>query len=530
MEATLQKRKPGRPFGAVTGGNLPAETQFSKSQFTRSGDAVQFQIPIIPSMLWLGEAARYKVGWGGRASGKTMNAINELIIRAMSKDTRILCARQVMETIKDSTYAVIVDQIAVLGLSPYFDITGAEIRCKINKSYFIFKGLTAAKKDKTALKAWQGIDICFLDEAEDLIEDYWNILWPTIRKNGSEIWIFFNTGTEDDFVYKYFVVNTPTNVKCLVKRLFYYNNPCLSETILQSIESCRIDEPEVYKHYWLGDPAATGSVVYPTFKREAHIHGYSYSDMEYIFENGMLFCAIDPHKVYYPAVLWGAKVQTGNNEFDYIIYNEFPLGRTMFNKLYHEYRHTSPCTYNLRQLSDVFKILDCTVQTINGDFKRKADKIIRGVDPYYATGPGGKDWSANTRGITIEWAQPENGGLFWNMPEREDVKDGMDKIKQLMLYNPNNPIDSINSPHLYIMPHCLNAIDTLQFHRYDFENLRQDEKRKCFSDTLRILIALMAKTPFMSPVIEREKKKEQLKPLMGNMGHLFFSTRRKQPK
>ena len=494
---------------------------FYSNQLTRNGDAVQFQIPIIPSMLWLRDPARYKVGWGGRASGKTMNAVNEAIIRAMSGDTRILCARQVMETIKDSIYSTIVDQISELGLSPYFDITGSEIRCRLNKSYFIFKGIEAAKKDKTALKAWQGVDVCIIDEAENLIEEYWNILWPTIRKTGSEIWIFFNTGTEDDFVYKYFVLNTPKDVTCIVKRLYYYDNPCLSETILQSIESCRINEPEVYKHYWLGDPAATGSIVYPSFNYDAHVRRYIRDELKYLFENGMHFCAIDPHKVYYPALLWGIKIPCGN-DFDYIIHNEFPLGRTMFNKLYYEYRHTATCNMNLRQLSDIFKILDCTVGTAEGDFSCKIDKIIRGVDPYYATGAGGKDWSANTRGITIEWAQPENGGLIWNMPDREDVKDGMNQIKKLLLYNPNNPITAINAPHLYFMPHCLNIIDTMRFHRYDFENMKQDDRRKCFSDTLRILIALMVKTNYVSPVYEAEKKKEQLKPFTFAMSSLFF--------
>lgn len=191
--------------------------------------------------------SRYKSAYGGRGRGASWSFARELVTRASSKKLRILCAREYQNSIKDSVYKILVDQIEKLNLIPYYNINKTEITSKCG-SEFIFKGL----QHPLEIKSIEGIDICWLEEAQNVSEESWKFLIPTIRKENSEIWLSWNTGEEKDPTYQRFVINKPDD--CISKLLTYKDNPHFPDTLRKEMEYCKRVDLEAYEHIWEGKP------------------------------------------------------------------------------------------------------------------------------------------------------------------------------------------------------------------------------------------------------------------------------------
>lgn len=164
--------------------------------------------------------ARYKVLYGGRGSGKSWAAARALLAHAKARRLRILCTREVQKSIKDSVHKLLADQIQALHLGSIYDVQRDVIRGR-NGSEFLFAGLS----DQTAesIKSFEGVDICWCEEAQAISEQSWRILTPTIRAPGSEIWVTFNPELDSDPTYQRFVVDPPPDA--LVVQLNYSDNP-----------------------------------------------------------------------------------------------------------------------------------------------------------------------------------------------------------------------------------------------------------------------------------------------------------------
>jgi PBSX family phage terminase large subunit len=427
----------------------------------------------------------------------------------MEKEIRVLCCREIQKSIKDSVHQLLKDQIKVLGLTDIFHVTDVKITEKTTGSTIVFDGIREANID---VKSKEGIDICWVEEAEKYSKESDNVLRPTIRKPGSEIWYSFNTPSVDDYIYELFVVNPPSNAK--VYKTYYYHCPGISNEILQEAEDCKTRDPEGYQHIWLGEPAKTGLRVYTKYNDKVH---NKVIDLNYMVENGNFFVGMDPHKTAFPAVLFGCKIPINaeKTEFDYYIYNEFPSRNTLKGKLYYEVRKTEKCSYTQKQLTGIFRTLETTI----GSKQNKNVKVnIRACDPYFARGVGGSDWSSGTEGLVEEWARPENGGIIWTLPERNVLSVQRNTINQLMDYNDEIPISSINRPGLYIFPHCENLKTTLKLHRDSNEKDTEDEKHKDFSDALRILMAVMHYTPY-----KQNKKSSYIPPVKPLLNKKLFT-------
>ncbi|MGU7665147.1 phage terminase large subunit, partial [Escherichia coli] len=91
--------------------------------------------------------------------------------------------------------------------------------------------------DPNGVKSTEGIDICWVEEAQTVSADSWDVLTPTIRQEGSEIWISLNPGEEDDPTYQRFVANPPDN--SVVVEVNYYDNPWFPDVLRQEMEYCR---------------------------------------------------------------------------------------------------------------------------------------------------------------------------------------------------------------------------------------------------------------------------------------------------
>ena len=149
---------------------------------------------------------RYKVARGGRGSGKSWGFARALLALGASRPLRVLCAREVQESIKESVHRLLKDQIEELGLGGHYQVLETEIRGK-NGTLFVFAGLL--QHTVTSIKSYEGFDVCWVEEAQNVSKRSWGILIPTIRKVGSEIWVTFNPELDTDETYVRFVENTP---------------------------------------------------------------------------------------------------------------------------------------------------------------------------------------------------------------------------------------------------------------------------------------------------------------------------------
>jgi phage terminase large subunit len=192
------------------------------------------------------EKSRYKVLYGGRGGAKSWGVARALLIKAAKEPLRILCAREFQTSIRDSVHKLLCDQIESLGLLSFYEITQNSIRGK-NGSEFSFVGL---KNNVANVKSYEGVDICWVEEAQTTSRMSWNVLIPTIRKESSEIWITFNPELETDETYQRFVVNPPDD--CKVVKINWSDNPWFPETLRLEKDALKSRDPQAYNVVWEG--------------------------------------------------------------------------------------------------------------------------------------------------------------------------------------------------------------------------------------------------------------------------------------
>lgn len=194
----------------------------------------------------LAPTARYKVLSGGRGSAKSYSIADYLIVKAVHGKFRILCTREMQNSIRDSVHRLLSDRIIALGYEKFFIIQKDGIYT-LSGSEFLFKGL---RHNISEIKSTEGIDICWVEEAEKVSDDSWTILIPTIRKPGSEIIISFNPEEEESATYQRFVVNPPPD--CLHAHLTFRDNKLFPEVLRREMEYDKRVDPDKYDHVWEG--------------------------------------------------------------------------------------------------------------------------------------------------------------------------------------------------------------------------------------------------------------------------------------
>lgn len=207
------------------------------------------------------QSARYKVFHGGRGSGKSWGVARALLILARQKKLRILCTREVQKSIKDSVHALLSDQIQALGFGKDFQILETEIRCTATSSVFLFAGLSQHTVE--SVKSFEGCDIVWVEEAQSVSGKSWDVLTPTIRKPGSEIWITLNPQLESDETYQRFIASPPPD--SVVVEMNYTDNPWFPEVLEQERQHAeKTMKREKYAHIWEGRcmPAVDGAIYF----------------------------------------------------------------------------------------------------------------------------------------------------------------------------------------------------------------------------------------------------------------------------
>lgn len=192
---------------------------------------------------------RYKVFYGGRGGAKSWTFADALVTIALERRVRVLCGRELQVSIADSVHRLLVDRINARGLDPFFQWTNTGIT-SVTGSEFLFKGL---RHNISEIKSLEGIDICWVEEAQKVSKASWELLIPTIRKEGSEIWLSFNPGTPYDETWQRFVVTPPHDA--IVRKVTYRDNPWFSATLEAERAYAQKTLPlEDYLNIWEGVP------------------------------------------------------------------------------------------------------------------------------------------------------------------------------------------------------------------------------------------------------------------------------------
>lgn len=195
-----------------------------------------------------GKRVRYRVLHGGRGGSKSWGAAQALLVMGAEKKLRILCTRELQVSIKDSVHKLLSDRIdADPWLALVYDVTKTSITNLITGTEFVFAGV---KNNVKSIKSMEGIDICWVEEAENVSDYSWQVIIPTIRKPGSEIWVTFNPDEETDPTYRRFVLNPPETA--LICEIGWQDNPWFPEELLEEKDYLYRVDAEAAEHVWGG--------------------------------------------------------------------------------------------------------------------------------------------------------------------------------------------------------------------------------------------------------------------------------------
>jgi phage terminase large subunit len=213
---------------------------------------------------------RYKVLYGGRGAGRSWGVARALLIDGLGGNQRNLCARELQASIKDSVHKLLADQITLMGMNYLYDVQQQGIYGlgQAKGTEFAFEGI---RHNITKIKSYEGITRCWVEEADKLTRYSLDVLIPTIRATGSEIWFTFNPDQDEDEIYQRFVVNpdglervrTTQSVhaqgwvckeypQAYVVKATWRDNPWFPEVLRAEMEELKRRDLDAYLHVWEG--------------------------------------------------------------------------------------------------------------------------------------------------------------------------------------------------------------------------------------------------------------------------------------
>lgn len=268
------------------------------------------RIKFPPAFSVLATPSRYKVLYGGRGSGKSFACARFLLGLGYQSKVRVLCAREIQRSINDSVHKLLSEQIAEMGLDAFYSITRDAIR-GANGTEFIFKGLRSNPQE---IKSTEGVNYAWIEEAQAVSEESWEVLIPTIRQPNSEIWLTFNPLDENDPTYQRFVVNAPESA--IVRKVNYDENPYFPDVLRQEMEWCKERDYQAYKHIWEGEVRQHSDAVIfaghfrvESFETPARARFYQGADWGFAKDpTALIRCFMDGRTLYVDREAWGVGI------------------------------------------------------------------------------------------------------------------------------------------------------------------------------------------------------------------------------
>jgi phage terminase large subunit len=196
------------------------------------------------------EPKRYKGAYGGRGSGKS-HAFAEMMIEAhiMDQSSRSVCVREVQKSLAQSVKRLLELKIEQMNAGSYFEVQEAVIKSRKGDGLILFQGMQNHTAD--SIKSLEGYDRAWCEEAQSLSQRSLDLLRPTIRKPGSELWFTWNPSQATDPVDVLLRGPTPPPDAAIVE-VNFSDNPWFPEVLRAEMEYDRARDPEKYQHVWRG--------------------------------------------------------------------------------------------------------------------------------------------------------------------------------------------------------------------------------------------------------------------------------------
>ncbi len=196
------------------------------------------------------DPARYKGVRGGRGSGKSHERAEAMIeAHIMDQSRSSVCIREVQKDLKHSAKKLLENKIAALGVGNYFDIQDAEIKSRYGPGIIIFQGMQSHNAE--SIKSLEGFDCAWVEEAQSLSQRSLDLLRPTIRKPGSELWFTWNPKSPDDPIDALLCGENPPPSATILS-VNYPDNPWFPDVLREEMEYDKRRDPEKYRHVWEG--------------------------------------------------------------------------------------------------------------------------------------------------------------------------------------------------------------------------------------------------------------------------------------
>ena len=193
--------------------------------------------------------SRYKGAHGGRGSGKSHFFAELIVERCLEKKTDVVCVREIQKSLNQSVKKLIESKIQDLGLGSLFTVQEARIVAP-HGGQIIFQGMQNHTAD--SIKSLEGYDIAWVEEAQTLSQYSLDLLRPTIRKPGSELWFSWNPNEKSDPVDHFLRGETPPPDSVVIE-VNYDNNPFFPDVLREEMEYDRRRDPDKDRHIWLGE-------------------------------------------------------------------------------------------------------------------------------------------------------------------------------------------------------------------------------------------------------------------------------------
>ena len=200
--------------------------------------------------------------YSGRGAGKSHAVAEYLVLAALVRKVRILCTREIQTSIADSVLKLLADKIDFYKLNAYFDVQRTAIYCLATGSEFIFKGIA---RNIQSIKSMEGVDICWLEEAQTASKESLDILLPTIFRNeGAKVIYTYNPRFANDAVYQRFHTDVIPE-KAIVHRVDWRDNVYFSDAMKEEMAFAKKHDPEMAMHILEGElcPSPNDIAVIP---------------------------------------------------------------------------------------------------------------------------------------------------------------------------------------------------------------------------------------------------------------------------